>query len=72
MDNADPVLDAKAAEAERRRIIAGRNNVTALVLVGLVVLFFAITIVKRTGHSAAETRAALEGHPVATAHSGAQ
>ena len=32
---------------ERRRIIRGRNNALALVLGALVVLFFAITIVKR-------------------------
>ena len=38
-----PKIDA---EAERKRIIRSRNRVTALVLVGLVVLFFAITIVK--------------------------
>ena len=41
-------LKAVAAdpEAERRRIIRSRNRVTALVLVGFVLLFFAITIVK--------------------------
>ncbi len=33
--------------AERLRIIKGRNRALALVLFGLVVLFFAITIVKR-------------------------
>ncbi len=33
--------------AERRRIIKGRNRALALVLFSLVVLFFAITIVKR-------------------------
>lgn len=32
---------------ERRRIIRGRNNALALVLGALVILFFAITIVKR-------------------------
>ncbi|HZU65046.1 MAG TPA: hypothetical protein VFF98_15275 [Novosphingobium sp.] len=32
--------------AERRRIIAARNKVLALVLLGFVVLFFAITIAK--------------------------
>ena len=32
---------------QRRRIIRGRNNALALVLGALVVLFFAITIVKR-------------------------
>ena len=35
-----------AAKEERARIIASRNNVMALALVFLVVLFFAITIVK--------------------------
>lgn len=33
--------------AERQRIIKGRNRALALVLFGLVVLFFAITIVKK-------------------------
>ena len=33
-------------EAERRRIIKGRNNALALVLLGLVVLFFFISIAK--------------------------
>ena len=33
--------------AERTRIIKGRNRALALVLFGLAVLFFAITIVKR-------------------------
>ena len=33
--------------AERARIIKGRNRALALVLFGLAVLFFAITIVKR-------------------------
>lgn len=32
---------------ERRRIIRGRNTALGLVLLGLVVLFFAVTIVKR-------------------------
>lgn len=36
---ADPI-------AERARIIRERNRMVALVLVGLVVLFFAITVVK--------------------------
>lgn len=31
---------------QRKRIIAGRNRALALVLFGLVVLFFAITIAK--------------------------
>ncbi|HEX4848568.1 MAG TPA: hypothetical protein VFV30_10530 [Novosphingobium sp.] len=39
----DQVPDAMA---ERKRIIAGRNRVLALVLLALVALFFAITIVK--------------------------
>jgi hypothetical protein len=33
-------------EAQRKRIIAGRNRALGLVLVGFVVLFFAITLVK--------------------------
>lgn len=33
---------------ERQRIVKGRNRVLALVLAALVVLFFAITIVKRS------------------------
>ena len=37
-------LDPKT---ERERIIKGRNRVLALVLFGLAVLFFAITIVKK-------------------------
>jgi len=41
-----PPFDPKAGEAQRRRIITGRNNALALVLLALVVLFFAITIVK--------------------------
>jgi len=36
-------------EAERQRIIKGRNRVLALVLIALVVLFFFITIAK-IGH----------------------
>ena len=35
-----------ASKEERARIISSRNNVMALALVFLVVLFFAITIVK--------------------------
>lgn len=31
---------------ERKRIIAGRNKALGLILLGMVVLFFAITIVK--------------------------
>ncbi|MBS3929860.1 MAG: hypothetical protein KGZ65_01395 [Sphingomonadales bacterium] len=36
-------------EAERKRIIKGRNNALALLLFALVVLFFFITISKRVG-----------------------
>ena len=39
-------VDRVVPSAERGRIIAARNRVLALVLVGFVVLFFAITIVK--------------------------
>jgi hypothetical protein len=49
-------------ETERRRIMASRNKMLALVLVGFVVLFFAITIVKRGQNSAASTKAALVGN----------
>ena len=42
----DLLADEAAAKEERARIIASRNNVMALALVFLVVLFFAITIVK--------------------------
>ena len=45
MKNLDPQTDLAA---ERQRIIKGRNRALALVLVALVVLFFAITIVKRS------------------------
>ncbi len=51
-----------AKEAERRRILASRNTMLALVLAAFVVLFFAITIVKRGQNSAAGTKAALIGH----------
>ena len=47
--------------AERRRIIAGRNRALAFVLAGFVVLFFAITIAKRSQTSAEATSAALVG-----------
>lgn len=33
-------------ETERKRIIAGRNRALGIVLLGFVVLFFAITIAK--------------------------
>jgi len=46
---------------DRRAIIAARNKVLALVLLGFVVLFFAITIVKRGQTSAEATSAALVG-----------
>ena len=42
----EPVETPPVNEADRKRIIAARNRATALVLVGFVVLFFAITIVK--------------------------
>ena len=32
--------------AQRRRIIKGRNRAVALILVGLVVLFYAVTLVQ--------------------------
>jgi hypothetical protein len=32
--------------AQRRRIVKGRNRAVALVLVGLVVLFYAVTLVQ--------------------------
>ena len=44
MTELDPQLDPGA---ERQRIIKGRNLALALVLFGLAVLFFAITIVKK-------------------------
>ncbi|MFO1255859.1 MAG: hypothetical protein U1E37_09360 [Sphingomonadaceae bacterium] len=40
-------LNKPDPEAERRRIIKGRNNALGLLLLGLVVLFFLITIAKR-------------------------
>jgi hypothetical protein len=39
----DPLPDP---EAERRRIIKGRNNALALALAGMALLFFLITIAK--------------------------
>ena len=42
----DPLADPAAEQAERKRIIAARNRVVALVLVFFVLLFFAITLVK--------------------------
>ncbi len=41
-----PLVATPDIEANRKRIIAARNRATAWVLVGFVVLFFAITIVK--------------------------
>ena len=41
-----PFASDENAKDERARIIASRNTVTALALVFMVVLFFAITIVK--------------------------
>ncbi len=38
--------DIDPAEIERRRIIAARNRITALALLAMVALFFAITVVK--------------------------
>ena len=38
------MLSPQDHEAERKRIIKGRNRAVALVLLGLVVLFFLITI----------------------------
>ena len=40
-------LNEPDPKAERKRIIKGRNNALALLLFGLVVLFFFITIAKR-------------------------
>ena len=42
-------LDKPDPEAERKRIIKGRNNALALLLFALVVLFFFITSAKRVG-----------------------
>ena len=42
----NPMTDLKDPAAERRRIIRGRNIALALVLGGLAVLFFFITIAK--------------------------
>lgn len=41
-----PMLAPNEHEAERKRIIKGRNRAVALLLVGMVVLFFFITIVQ--------------------------
>jgi len=42
-------LNKPDPEAERKRIIKGRNNALSLLLFGLVVLFFLITLAKRVG-----------------------
>ena len=42
-------LNKPDPEAERKRIIKGRNTALALLLFGLVVLFFFITIAKKMG-----------------------
>lgn len=47
--------------SERGRIIAARNRALGLLLLGFVVLFFAITIAKRSQTSAEATSAALVG-----------
>lgn len=41
-----PMLAPDDHEAERKRIIKSRNRVVALLLLGMVALFFAITIVQ--------------------------
>jgi hypothetical protein len=41
-----PMLAPNDHEAERKRIIKGRNRAVALLLLGMVALFFAITIVQ--------------------------
>ena len=41
-----PENESPEFEARRRKVIAQRNVVTALVLVGFVVLFFFITVAK--------------------------
>jgi hypothetical protein len=45
----NPMLAPNDHEAQRKRIIKGRNRAVALLLLGLVVLFFAITIVQFGG-----------------------
>ncbi len=42
----DPLKTSADSEAQRKAIIQTRNRVMALALLGFVVLFFAITIVK--------------------------
>lgn len=39
-------MEDPTREAERRRIIKGRNKMLALMLLGFVALFYAITFVK--------------------------
>ena len=45
-DPLPPILPEADPSAARAKIIRERNRMMALVLVGIVVLFFAITIVK--------------------------
>ena len=42
----NPMLVPNDHEADRKRIIRGRNRAVALLLLGMVVLFFFITIVQ--------------------------
>ena len=60
------ISEAGRREAERKRILAARNKMLAFVLLGFVVLFFAITIVKRDQHNKAQDQAAAApaGQPV--------
>lgn len=50
MTRIDNPLDPAAHEAERRRIIKGRNRMLGLILLGLVVLFYLITVAKIGAH----------------------
>ncbi len=49
MTRTDNPFDPAAHEAERKRIIKGRNRMLALVLLGLVALFYLITVAKFGG-----------------------
>lgn len=42
----DNPFDPERQEAERKRIVRSRNRVLAVLLVGLIVLFYFITIAK--------------------------
>lgn len=42
----DNPYDPEKQEAERKRIVRGRNRMLALVLLGFIVLFYFITIAK--------------------------